>query len=147
MVENPPWVIRTAGSDEEPAGAEVELVRRFAAEIGAVPEWFWGGEQQHFESLERFELDLVAGGFNDSTPWTNRVGLTSRYFQNRILIGFPASMSSLTDIKGRQIATKNGEAISAFLEKKEAIPVRVNDFSSIQNLPVAADEWQLENSD
>src|SRR5215213_6559465 len=55
LVENPPWVIRTGG---EPAGAEVELARRFAAELGATPEWFWGGEQKHLEALERFELDL-----------------------------------------------------------------------------------------
>ena len=40
LVENPPWVVRTAG---EPAGAEVELVRRFAGRLGAQPQWFWGG--------------------------------------------------------------------------------------------------------
>jgi polar amino acid transport system substrate-binding protein len=131
LVENPPWVIRTSG---EPAGAEVELVRQFAAENGASPEWFWGGEQQHFESLERFELDLVVGGFNDSTPWTNRIGLTSQYFENRIRVGFPANLLPTKEIKGMQIAAKNGEPIAAFLEKKDAIPVRVNDLALSRNM-------------
>jgi polar amino acid transport system substrate-binding protein len=141
LVENPPWVIRTNG---EPAGAEVELARRFAAELGATPEWFWSGEQKHLEALERFELDLVVGGFNDSTPWTNRVGLTSQYFKNRIAVGVPPAMSPIKEIKGVQIAAKNGETTAAFLEKKDAIPVRVEDFSQAQNIPVAAPEWELE---
>jgi polar amino acid transport system substrate-binding protein len=77
LVENPPWVVRTAG---EPAGAEVELVRRFASELGATPEWYWGGEEQHLEALERFELDLVVVGLTDKTPWAQTVGLTRPYF-------------------------------------------------------------------
>src|SRR4051812_682644 len=73
LVENPPWVVRTAG---EPGGAEVELARRFASRMGATPQWFWGGEQQHMEALRRFELDLVVGGLDDRTPWAKTVGIT-----------------------------------------------------------------------
>src|SRR4051812_48363245 len=51
VVENPPWVI-CAGN--EPAGIEVELVRKFAASLGASPKWFWGSGQKHMEALERF---------------------------------------------------------------------------------------------
>ena len=36
LVEHPPWVVRTAG---EPSGAEVELVKQFASDVGATPEW------------------------------------------------------------------------------------------------------------
>ena len=49
LSENPPWVIRTAG---EPRGAEVQLMREFARELGAQPQWFWGNEQQHMEALK-----------------------------------------------------------------------------------------------
>src|SRR5919199_5046023 len=84
LVEHPPWVVRTEG---EPAGAEVALVRQFASELNASPEWYWGGEQQHMEALERFELDLVAGGLTDDTPWSKYVGLTSPYYENRIAVG------------------------------------------------------------
>src|SRR4051812_45288136 len=58
LVENPPWVIRTANG--EPAGAEVELIKQFTDALGAEAEWHWGGEQQQMEALERYELDLVA---------------------------------------------------------------------------------------
>src|ERR671936_694067 len=61
LSENRPWVIRTAG---EPAGAEVELVRQFAREIGATPQWIWGSEQGHMEALKHFELDLVVAGLD-----------------------------------------------------------------------------------
>src|SRR4051812_29357091 len=60
LVEHPPWVVRTAG---EPSGAEVELVREFAQELGATPEWHWGGEQAQMEALEHYQLDLLVGGF------------------------------------------------------------------------------------
>src|SRR4051812_2484546 len=71
LVENPPWVIRTEG---EPKGVEVELVRRFAAELGAKPEWHWGAEQKHMRAMEKFELDLVIGGLLDDTPWSDSIG-------------------------------------------------------------------------
>jgi len=142
LVENPPWVIRAGNG--EPAGAEVELIKNLAAQTGAQAEWHWGNEQQQFEALERFELDLVAGGFHDKTPWSKQIGLTSPYFENRILLGFPASVASTDGIKGMQIAVKDGEATAALLEKKDAVPVRVADLSKVQQMPVAAPEWELE---
>ncbi|HEY0458443.1 MAG TPA: transporter substrate-binding domain-containing protein [Pyrinomonadaceae bacterium] len=142
LVENPPWVVR--GSGGAPAGAEVELIKEFADAHGAQPEWHWGGEQALLETLERFELDLVAGGFHDKTPWSKQIGLTSPFFENRIMVGVPASLAPPEDLKGLQVATKNGEATAAFLEKKDAVPVRVENFSGINQMPVAAPEWELE---
>jgi polar amino acid transport system substrate-binding protein len=80
LVEQPPWVIR---GKEEPAGVEADLVRRFAHELSASPEWHWAGEQQHMEALEHFDLDLVVGGITDDTAWRRHVGLTSPYFDER----------------------------------------------------------------
>jgi len=82
LVEHPPWVVRTNG---EPAGAEVELVRRFAAELGTTPEWHWGGEQQQMEALEHYQLDLLIGGFTSKTPWSKYVGLTSPYTEKQVM--------------------------------------------------------------
>jgi ABC-type amino acid transport substrate-binding protein len=144
LVENPPWVTRAG--DGEPAGAEVALVKAFAQEHGAQPEWHWGGEQRLLEALERYELDLVAGGFHDRTPWSKQIGLTSPFFENRVMIGVPASMPLIDDLKGLQVAVRNGEATAAFLEKKDAVPVRVEKFSGFaQPMRVAAPEWKLED--
>ncbi|HZU27476.1 MAG TPA: transporter substrate-binding domain-containing protein, partial [Bryobacteraceae bacterium] len=64
--ENPPWVSGTADVGE-PNGAEVTLVRQFAAELAAKPVWIRGSEQQHMEALRRFELDMAIAGFDNTT--------------------------------------------------------------------------------
>jgi ABC-type amino acid transport substrate-binding protein len=84
LVEHQPWVVRTSG---EPAGAEVELVRELAHELRAAPEWRWGGEEQHMQALEHFELDLVIGGLTTKTPWAAHVGLTRPYYEDEHSVG------------------------------------------------------------
>ncbi|MDQ3818808.1 MAG: transporter substrate-binding domain-containing protein [Acidobacteriota bacterium] len=86
LVEHPPWVVRTEG---EPAGVEVELVRRFAAELGATPDWGWGGEQEQMEALEHYKLDLLIGGFTKETAWKSYVGLTSPYTDQDQVMAVP----------------------------------------------------------
>jgi polar amino acid transport system substrate-binding protein len=140
LVENPPWVIRTAG---EPAGEEVELVREFARELGAKPEWHWGGEQQHMEALEHYQLDLLVGGLTSDTAWSKYVGLTSPYFENRIMVGVPASAPTLKSVKGVQVAAERGDAVAGYLESKGAVVLLVDDLSRAGGA-VAAPEWQLE---
>lgn len=140
LVEHPPWVVRTSG---EPAGAEVELVRRFARELGATPEWHWGGEQQHMEALEQFKLDLVVGGLTKETTWSKYVGLTGPYFEERILVGFPLASAPPSELKGVQVAVRSGESTAVYLERKGAVAVPVDDIRRATG-PVAAPLWQLE---
>src|SRR5438270_9722799 len=82
LVENPPWVMRKG---DEPAGIEPELVRQLAAELGAKPEWHWGGEQPQMEALEHYQLDLLLGGITRKTPWKSDIGLTSGYFEQHAM--------------------------------------------------------------
>src|SRR4051794_20819711 len=124
LVENPPWVVR---SGSEPGGAESELIREFAASLGATPDWFWGGEQAHLEALERYELDLVAGGLDANTPWAKKVGFTRPYFEERIVVGIPRNAQQPESLKGLRVAVKSGEAVAAYLVKKDATPVRVSE--------------------
>src|SRR5919199_148980 len=126
LVEHPPWVVRTEG---EPGGAEVELVRRFAAELGATPEWHWGGEQRHMEALERFELDLVVGGITKATPWAKYVGLTGPYFEEAYAVGFPAPAAPPKELKGLSVAVREGDPAAYYLAKEDAVPVRVPDLA------------------
>lgn len=140
LVEHPPWVVRTTG---EPAGAEVELVRQLASELGATPEWHWGGEQPQLEALEHYELDLVVGGLTSETPWSKQVGLTSPYFEEFIKVGMPNAMQKPQSLKGVQVAALRGERTGAYLEHKDAQVVRVDDLKQAQGA-VAAPSWQLE---
>jgi polar amino acid transport system substrate-binding protein len=140
LVENPPWVVRTAA---EPAGAEVELVRRFAGRFGARPQWFWGGEQQHMQALRRFELDLVVGGFDDRTPWAKTVGFTRPYFEERVAIGVAPSAPWPTKLKHVTVSTEAGDETAGYLRKKDAEPQRVGSLKGVSG-PVAAPDWRLE---
>jgi len=140
LVGQPPWVIRTSS---EPAGAEVELVRRLAADLGATPVWVWGGEQAHMEALKHYELDLVIGGMTTETPWSKEVGLTGPYFDERFVVGVPAGVPPPDHIKGLRVAALRGQAVAAYVEKKGAEPVRVDDLAQAGG-PAAAPDWQLE---
>src|SRR3954465_11666695 len=71
--QNPPWV-RTDGA--EPQGFEPDLVRAFAASLGARVEWTMKGEAPLMEALGKQELALVAAGGTTKSPWKKTVALT-----------------------------------------------------------------------
>jgi polar amino acid transport system substrate-binding protein len=78
---NPPWTaISGAG---EASGTEVDLVREFAGTLQAQVEWVVGGEQALIAALERGELQLVIGGFNSETPWTEKAAITKPYAETK----------------------------------------------------------------
>ncbi len=145
LVEHPPWVIRTRG--EEPAGAEVQMVRQLAQELGATPEWHWGSEQQHMEALEYFQLDLVIGGLNGSTPWSKKVGLTAPYFEERFIVAVTPAGPPPKSLKGVSVAVKAGEATVGYLESEGARPLLVSDLEQASGSTTAAaagPAWRLE---
>lgn len=78
--ENGEWV-QFAGEDVQ--GTEADLVRDFAARIGADVEWVPGTEHVLAEELKHGELDLVIGGLDDTTPWAQHGGLTRAYAESR----------------------------------------------------------------
>ena len=119
LVENQPWVTRLDSG--EPAGVEVELVRRFAQELDATVEWVWGSEQKHMEALARFELDLAIMGLTRATPWNKRVGLTQPYYTTRIAVGVPSIMTAPVDLSGLTVAVKRGTVTAAYLTEEEAV--------------------------
>lgn len=68
----------------EPHGAEIEIIKRFAASMGAKPVWSVGGEERLINALSHYELDMVAGGLTSSTPWVKHVGITSPYRHEQV---------------------------------------------------------------
>lgn len=141
LVEHAPWVVRTEG---EPSGAEVELVKEFAREIGATPEWHRGGEQEQMEALEHYQLDLLVGGLTSETAWSKYVGLTSPYFESRVVVGIGKSAPPLKSVKGVPVAVESGDSSAYYLESKGASVVPVDDLARANSAAVAAPEWQLE---
>ena len=62
-------------------GPEADAVTAFAQTAGARVEWRRGSESELFEALERFELDIVVGGFTDDNPWAPKLGITRPYLE------------------------------------------------------------------
>ena len=77
MSENPGLVDLAEGG--EPRGTEPELLREFAAVVGAEVEWVEGSERELVEGLRDGELDAAAGGFRDDSPWEQKAGMTRPY--------------------------------------------------------------------
>lgn len=77
VTENRPWVqLHDAG---EPDGTEPELLEAFAERLDADVRWTTGSEAALVTALERGEIDVVAGGFLDDTPWSERGAVTRPY--------------------------------------------------------------------
>lgn len=73
---HPPFVELGPG---EPGGTEADLVRRFAAELGARVEWTASSEEALMTAIEKGDLDLVVGGLTTDSPWTTHAALTRGY--------------------------------------------------------------------
>ncbi len=80
VAESAPWT-ETDGAGA-PEGTEVDLVEEFAENLGADIEWTEGGEADLAYALERRQLDLVIGGFTDTTPWTSKAAMTQPYAES-----------------------------------------------------------------
>lgn len=77
--ENTGWVEFTGGGVQ---GADADLVKDFAASLGAEIEWVPGTEHVLAEELKHQQLDLVIGGLDDKTPWGQHGGLSRVYAES-----------------------------------------------------------------
>ena len=85
---NGDWVrINASGSgglsNNDVQGTEAELVKDFAARLGAEIEWVAGTEQVLADELKHGGLDLVIGGLDDKTHWVTHAGTTRPYAESR----------------------------------------------------------------
>jgi ABC-type amino acid transport substrate-binding protein len=76
VTEHPPWVDL---SNDRVSGVEPALVMALASELSTRPKFHRGSETELLEALHRGELDLVAGGLEEGSPWKGHVALTKPY--------------------------------------------------------------------
>ena len=138
--ENPPFVIRE-GEATEPRGVEADLVRAFAADLGATLEWHWGAMHDHVAALEQNELDLAAGGLPAASPLAMRVGASQPYYRGHEAIGAPPEASGAS-WDGARVAVPAARAIASRVEAEGAVPVRVDHPEAAGGF-AAAPDWQL----
>lgn len=65
----------------EAGGPEAEVIAAFARSLGAAVEWRRGSESELFESLEKFELDVVVAGLTEDNPWAPKLGFSRPYVE------------------------------------------------------------------
>lgn len=79
--EHAPWV--ELGAEGTPSGTEPALLTEFAEQLDAEIAWTAGSEAALVVALERGDLDVVVGGFLDSTPWVERAAVTRPYTETQ----------------------------------------------------------------
>jgi polar amino acid transport system substrate-binding protein len=143
IAANEPW---TRVEDGKASGVEVELLRDFAAELGAEVVFVQGTVPELLEAARLGEVDVVAGGFTSTSPGVSEgkeAGPTSPYLTTRVVVGVPPGKPAFDDLSGREVAVERVDSTVALLKEEGAVPVLVDDLSSA-HMPVAAYRWQLE---
>ncbi|CEA09859.1 Membrane-bound lytic murein transglycosylase F [Arthrobacter saudimassiliensis] len=103
---NPPF---TSIAGDEPTGSEVDLVLRFAEQLGAEVAWHAAGEEALMDQLKEGQLDLVIGGLSEQSPWTDKAALSAPY-----------GTSTGADGKERKMVMAAALGENAFLMELEA---------------------------
>ncbi len=80
------------------SGSEVEAIEAFADSIGAEVEWTVSSEEALVRGLENGDLDLVAGGLTEATPWLDKAGVTRPYAETTSPDGSPQKLVMLVPL-------------------------------------------------
>jgi ABC-type amino acid transport substrate-binding protein len=72
-------LIEVGTGADDVSGPEIEAIQAFADSVDANPVWTVGSEEALVRDLEQGDLDLVAGGLTDATPWVDQAGVTRPY--------------------------------------------------------------------
>lgn len=99
---HPPFVEVTG--DGAPTGTEVELIEAWAEDLNATVAWETGSETVLVGKLADGELDVVIGGFDDQTNWSNEVAMTRPYGTGpdgtaRVVLTEPGENALLVDLE------------------------------------------------
>lgn len=81
-----------------PSGSEVDALTDFATSMDAEVDWTVGSEEALVRGLENGDLDVVAGGLTDETPWTERAGMTRPYGEVTLDDGSTAKLVMLVPL-------------------------------------------------
>ena len=108
VTEADPWVLFEG--DRPVGGAEVELARRFARNVGARIEWVQGSEAELVDAAKEGQVDLILGGLTNKSRWKKDVAFTRPYVETRAVVGIPAGESFPDDFAGVPVAAELGSA-------------------------------------
>ena len=146
ITESDPWVELEPGASEPRGGAEVELIRRFARDLGARIEWVQGSEEELVDAMKEGSLDLLAGGLTKKSRWKKDVAFTRPYVATSTVVGVPPGSSQPGDLDGVPVAVQLGSEAEGLLEAKTDAQVRpVRDLAAARGRPAAAHDYVLDD--
>jgi polar amino acid transport system substrate-binding protein len=146
VTEADPWVLM--GGEEPSGGAEVELARRFARDLGARIEWVHGSEEELVDAAKEGQVDLIAAGLTSKSRWKKDVAFTRPYVETRAVVGTPPGASYPDDFAGVPVAVELGTEEEGLLEQRtDARVVPVEDLASRRGEPAAVQDYLLDDLD
>ena len=144
VTEADPWVLLEG--DRPVGGAEVELARRFARDVGARIDWVQGSEEELVDAAKEGQVDLIVGGLTSKSRWKKDVAFTRPYVQTRTVVGIPAGESFPDDFAGVPVATELGSEEEGLLaQKTEARVVPVTSLEPRAGRPAAVPHYLLDD--
>jgi polar amino acid transport system substrate-binding protein len=144
VTEADPWVVLEG--DRPVGGAEVELTRRFARELGARIEWVQGSEEELVDAAKEGQVDLILAGITSKSRWKKDVAFTRPYVETRSVVGIPPGRSFPEDFAGVPVAAELGTEEEGLLaQKTEARVVPVRDLASRAGRPAAVPHYLLDD--
>jgi polar amino acid transport system substrate-binding protein len=144
VTEVDPWV--ELEGDRAVGGAEVELARRFARELGARIVWIQGSEEELVDAAKEGQVDLILAGLTNKSRWEKDVAFTRPYTETRSVVGTPPGRSYPGDFAGVPVAVEIGSEEEGLLEQRtEARVVAVTDLASRAGRPAAVHDYLLDD--
>jgi polar amino acid transport system substrate-binding protein len=146
VTEADPWVLLEG--DEPSGGAEVEVARRFARDLGARIEWVQGSEEELVDAAKEGQVDLILAGLTSKSRWKKDVAFTRPYVDTRVVVGAPAGADMPDDFAGVPVAVELGSDEEGLLEQRtDARVVPVTDLASRAGEPAAVHDYLLDDLD
>ncbi|SDO39501.1 hypothetical protein SAMN04487848_0742 [Microbacterium sp. ru370.1] len=108
--------------DDQPAGTEADALRAFARAHDATVEWTVGSEEALVRGLENGDLDVVAGGLTDETPWTNKAGMTRPYAESTLADGSTVKLVMLVPLGENAFVSELETFLTAEATRKGTAP-------------------------
>jgi polar amino acid transport system substrate-binding protein len=139
-----PWVL--LDGDQPVGGAEVELARRFARDVGARIAWVQGSEEELVDAAKEGQVDLIVGGLTSKSRWKKDVAFTRPYVETRAVVGIPPGGSYPDDFEGVPVAVELGSEEEGLLEQRtgaRVVPVR--DLAARRGQPAAVPHYLLDD--
>ena len=144
VTEADPWVL--LDGDRPVGGAEVELARRFARDVGARIEWVHGSEEELVDAAKEGQVDLILGGLTSKSRWKKDVAFTRPYVETRAVVGIPAGESFPDDFEGVPVAAELGsEEEGLVAQRTEARVVPVASLEPLVGRPAAVPDYLLDD--